>query len=156
MVEARAEFIENVEKPRKRERGRERRRERAQAAVEFMAITALLGLMLLVIYFISFNQGSQTRLKKEWMDGFAVCEAVAAEINNAVTIGDGYSHKFFLPYYVGETTNYSIAFVPVEQAIEVSWGNYQCRLLVLSSSVSGTPRQGENLVKNEDGVVVFE
>jgi hypothetical protein len=125
-----------------------------QAGVEFMTIVAFLGLMLAVVYAVTFMQQSEVTTQSSVVSGWNICQQIASEINTAVSVGDGYERAFLLPLDVnGEA--YAVSITPVEQAVFVSWGAYSCRAPFVTSQVSGTPHAGANKVKNNNGAISF-
>ncbi|MEM0475443.1 MAG: hypothetical protein QW343_01485 [Candidatus Norongarragalinales archaeon] len=131
-----------------------RRMPRGQAGVEFMTIVGLLGLMLLIVFAISFNQRGEVAIQSSVYYGWSLCQQIASEVNTAVGVGDGFERIFYLPLDVnGE--KYSISIAPSEQAVFVSWAGYSCRAPLVTSQLTGSLQPGANKVKNNNGSISF-
>jgi hypothetical protein len=127
---------------------------KAQASVEFMAVAALLGLMLIAVYAISLDQQKEARTQASVSTGWSVCQKIAAETNTAIGVGEGYEHSFYLPADI-DGANYSVSVVPQEQAAYVYWSGMQCKSFFITSNLVGEPQPGQNKVKNDGGVIIF-
>lgn len=151
-----AQTLELLEfaKPRRRTQAQRCRARRAQAGVEFLVIVSFLGLMLIIVYAITFTQQGEVTTQSSVASGWNLCQQIASEVNTAVSVGDGFERVFYLSLDVNGAA-YTVTINAAEQAVFVSWNGYACRAPLVTSQVAGTPQPGANKVKNSDGSISF-
>jgi uncharacterized protein (UPF0333 family) len=129
---------------------------KAQVSLEIMIYIILLLLMLSIVSFAAINRSQSILTEKTNMDARRVAKLIAIEIDTAVSVGDGYRNEFSLPQYLYNTRNYTITLSPEYQRIYVDWGNSSYPVPLLTSNITGTPKKGVNIIKNENGLIKIE
>ena len=127
---------------------------RGQAAVEFITLVGILGILFVIIYLVSYSQQNDATTQASLSSGWDLCQRIASEADTAVGVGDGYEHGFVLPADVNGQ-EYSVTIIAAEQSVFVYWGGYSCRAALVTSQVSGSPHVGSNKVKNDNGYIEF-
>ena len=126
----------------------------AQISLEFITfITFLLALLSLVIY-QRYILAIQTEEFKAWQDAQKTVDEIAAEINLAVKIGDGYSHTFYV-----EKNLYGISNFTVEvdnYTVSLMWKDGTVYSQIIIKNITGQIKPGYNLIKNINGWVYVE
>ena len=127
---------------------------KAQVSVEFMMFLAFVLLMLCLASYASLTAGRDIGNDNEVTAARIITAAMAGEINIATEIGPGYSHRFVLPAsLIGN--NYTID-TNETGFVNVKWKDKFYSLPVLSDNITGSVRTGQNVIRNLNGVIVFE
>ncbi len=127
---------------------------KAQISTEFLAYTAILVVIMVFAMFFAITTGNEARTEGINIDAKRIAGIVATEINTAVEVGDGYSHRFFLPQTLRSETNYTLQLM--QQRVYIFWNGRSYSLPVLAGNVTGIPASGYNIVRNINGAIKFE
>ena len=129
--------------------------DKAQASVELIVYVSIM----LVIFGIAAVTASDKQ--KEIYDErvFAAAKntlnAVVTEIDAAVSVGSGYSHKFSLPYTLSDV-DYSIGVDNQYQTVYIEWSEKNYSLPLTTSNINGSFVKGENKISNRGGMITIE
>jgi hypothetical protein len=126
---------------------------KAQVAIELFALVSALVIIFLVITVIERDRNAMIYTQRVEMDGKRVAEVVSTEVNTAVIVGRGYSHRFSLPEFLASHTGYSVSVNGTHQFAEVSWVGGYYIMPIITSNVTGNPQIGANIVSNDNGLV---
>jgi len=129
---------------------------KAQVSLEIMTYIIILTLMLAIVTFAAINRSNSILTEKINMDARRAAKITAIEINTAVSVGDGYRNEFSLPQYLYNAKNYTITILPEYQRIYVDWDNRSYSVPLLTSNITGSIKQGINIIKNEHGLIKIE
>jgi len=130
-------------------------KKKGQVAIELFALISALVIIFLVITVIERDRDNMIYTQRVEMDGKRVAEVVSTEINTAVIVGRGYSHRFSLPEYLASHTQYAPNVNTSHQFVELSWDGGYYLMPIITSNVTGTPRVGWNSITNNNGMVVI-
>ena len=128
---------------------------KGQISVEFITF---FGVILLLLSLASYAAITSTRdiiADNEATDARRIASTIAYEINIAVEIGPGYSHKFYLPLLLYGNSNYSVNLLE-NRFVYVLWKNKSYSLLVLAENITDGVKKGSNTIRNINGVIVFD
>ncbi len=128
---------------------------KGQAAIELFALISALIIIFLVVMVIERDRDEMIYAQRTEMDGKRIAEVVSTEINTAVIVGRGYSHRFSIPEYLASHTGYSLSVNTTHQFVEISWTGGYYIMPIITSNVTGNPRVGYNLISNQNGEVVI-
>ena len=128
---------------------------RGQVAVELFALIAALVLIFLVITVIERDRDTMIYTQRVQMDGKRVSELVSTEINTAVIVGNGYTHRFSIPEFLASTTPYSIHVDGMHQYVEISWEGDSYLMPIITSNASATFKTGWNTITNQNGNITI-
>ena len=128
---------------------------KAQASVELIVYVSI---MLVIFGVAAVSAGSK---QKEIYDERVFAEArniinsAATEIDEAVSVGDGYSHVFAMPDKILGEVNYTVGIDQYYQNVYIEWSgkNYS---LPLTSNVNGSFFKGDDKIYNRGGVITIE
>ena len=126
---------------------------KAQLSMELMLYVAILLVIMSIALFFALTTSISVLVESVNTDAKLIAEKVALEVNTAVEVGGGYSHKFFLPEYAYGSTSYTINIT--QQRVYIFWNNRSYSLPVLAANVTGMPVKGNNTVRNSDGAITF-
>jgi hypothetical protein len=127
---------------------------KGQVAMELFALISALVIIFLVITVIERDRNTMIYTQRVEMDGKRVAEVISTEINTAVIVGRGYSHRFSLPEYLASRTPYSPTVNTTHQFVELSWVGGYYIMPIITSNVTGNPQVGWNTISNENGMIV--
>ncbi len=130
-------------------------RTRGQVAIELFALISALVIIFLVITVIERDRNDMIYRQRVEMDGKRVAEVVSTEINTAVIVGRGYSHRFSIPEFLAGNTGYSVSVNSTHQFVELSWVGGYYLMPIITSNVTGNPLIGWNSVSNENGKIII-
>ena len=126
---------------------------RAQAALEFMAMAAVAGMVLAIAAVIAFDYASYAEAEKRTVSGDGLCLLLGREVNVAAAVGQGYERAFYLPLSMVQF-EYVVSFDNDERRVEVGWQGGGC-FQPLLVNVSGVLAPGWNRLQVQNGVVVL-
>lgn len=134
---------------------------RAQSSIEFIALVGIALALLVVFTLISFERQQSVFEERTRASAWSLCNLAAAEINAAVMVGDGYSREFVLPSRLESGVDYTPSVSTQTRRMRLEWasprgGQAFCEMPLLTSQVNGAPQKGENIVRNEGGVIWLE
>jgi hypothetical protein len=123
--------------------------------VTFVSLGLLITLLFLVMaqpYEASIRQERKNVLGKELL------WRVAAELNGAAAVGDGYERTFRLPERLDDGTNYSLSISPTLQVVRIWWnvGEGGFGMPIITSNITGSFSPGENHIQNSNGLITVE
>ena len=130
-------------------------KKKGQAAIELFALISALVVIFLVVTIIERDRNTMIYAQRVEMDGKRVAEVASTEINTAVIVGRGYSHRFSLPEFLSDRTSYIISVNTTHQFVELTWVGGYYIMPIITSNVTGTTKIGWNSVSNENGMVVI-
>ena len=116
-------------------------------------------MLIVLLIFNNFTYGLQNRNIEQnlKLNAKSVCNLLSSEINTAVSIGDGYSGKFTLPYSLIENIDYNLAITPSTKIITVSWLDKNTWCGIITSNVTVVSlNKGDNRVVNSKGEIIIE
>ncbi len=129
---------------------------RGQSGIELATFFAFMLMIFIVMSFEAANRTESIQRSQGLMEAENVGEYAATQINIASSVGDGYSAVFYLPFGL-TNSNYSIRIIREEQVLEMNFsGGNTYTFPLMSANVTGTPTQGENRIRNENGEIIFE
>lgn len=126
---------------------------KGQAAVEFIFYVGIMLLMLSAAIFIFGGKSQSMYRDRVSIDMQAMSELLAAEINIAVSVGDGYYHEFTIPENLYNGESYSINISQQYYQVYIFWKDSQYSTPVYTSRISGNFSKGLNRISNINGVV---
>jgi hypothetical protein len=130
-------------------------RQTGQSGIEMAAFTGFLIMILIVFTYMAQERQNDVLRERGYVEAQRIASLVAAQVNTAASIGDGFSSGFLLPPSVyGE--NYTISIVPAQQRVEVSFGasSLAASAQILTSNVSANFNVGgQNQIANNGGVI---
>lgn len=129
------------------------RKTRGQVAIELFALIAALIIIFLVITVIERDRNAMIQNQRVEMDGKRVAEIVSTEVNTAVIVGRGYSHRFSLPEYLASQTPYSVEVNTSHQFVELTWDGGYYIMPIITSNITGNPKIGWNSISNKNGMI---
>lgn len=129
---------------------------KGQTAVEMIIYIGFMMLILTVAMVSIVDREIILRQERIGMDSKAVAETVASEINIALSVGNGYSHSFYLPDTLFGEVNYTIYIESNAQRVVIDWEDRSTFLPILTASVTGDPKKGYNKIINQGGVITIE
>lgn len=129
---------------------------RAQSGIE---LAVFFGFMMVLLIILSIEAADRMRIIQNNRNALEAEKAggiAATNINIAVSVGDGYSSKFFMPYSLSNS-NYSINITKEEQWLELTYQDtFTKRFSILTSNVTGAVKYGENRIRNANGEIILE
>ncbi len=125
---------------------------KAQASLELIVYFTVVLIILSFITVVTLGNTQNIYTESINADARRVVTLVANEINIAVSVGSGYTHKFSLPAQL-YGKDYNVSIIPDKQSVVVVWENRSYSLPILTSNVEGNVKQGVNTVKNDNGLV---
>ena len=132
---------------------------RGQVAVELFALIGALVLIFLVISVVERDRDNTIYDQRVAMDAKRISEVVSTEINTAVVVGNGYSHRFALPEYLATDTNYTLSIDTAHQFVKLDWGTGGEEIMpIITSNVtvsSGALQPGKGHITNNWGQVIL-
>lgn len=131
------------------------RKTKGQVAIELFALISALVIIFLVITVIERDRNAMIYSQRVEMDGKRIAEVVSTEVNTAVIVGRGYSHRFSLPEHLASNTIYSVSVNTTHQFVELTWVGGYYIMPIITSNVTGNPIIGWNSVSNENGMVII-
>ncbi|MBU1197068.1 hypothetical protein KJ765_01000 [Candidatus Micrarchaeota archaeon] len=114
-------------------------------------------ILLMVFLWVSFERNNEVLRARSLVEGERIGQLLAAHINTAVSVGDGYSANFTIPSHLdGET--YAVTGFPDEQRVVVIWGteNFSYSAPVSTTNFNLNIAGYSVQVRNEGGVVYLE
>ncbi|MCX6818778.1 MAG: hypothetical protein NT129_02135 [Candidatus Aenigmarchaeota archaeon] len=129
---------------------------KAQVSLEIMTYIIILTLMLTIVSYAAVSRGQSILTEKINMDARRVAKLIAIEIDTAISVGDGYKNTFYIPQYLYNTKNYTLTVLPEYQRIYVDCDNSSYSVPLLTSNITGTVKKGNNIIKNENGLIKIE
>jgi Flp pilus assembly protein TadG len=124
-----------------------------QISIEFtLLVTILLIILLGTIYFNSSYWLQLTSAKID-NDAQAISDMAAIELNLAVRAGSGYSRMFHLPTKVSESYDYNLTVTPYVLYLNWTEGNAPAESVLLVYNITGNLKTGENMIRNENGII---
>jgi hypothetical protein len=132
-----------------------RKRKIGQSSIEFVTFVSL-GL-LITLLFLVVAQPYENSIRQERKDvlGKEMLWRVAAELNGAAAVGNGYERTFTLPQRLDDGTNYTLIISPTLQLVRIWWGEGEggYGLPVITSNVTGSFSYGANRITNSNGLI---
>ncbi len=127
---------------------------RSQVSIEFLLLASILIFLVSVSFLASGTFQASTFEDKVYSSAKEVCEKVSSEINIAVRIGDGYRRIFYVDEVLFGNLEYSIE---VENfTVKIIWDNKVFSCNILTESINGVIKKGQNLIRNEGGEIYVE
>jgi hypothetical protein len=128
------------------------RKRKAQVSVEFMLLFIFfIGLLALAMVYAMQNlQGVYSSTMG--LEAGKVLSSVKSKLDTAFLEGDGFSTNFTLPQQI-MSVDYSVNISSGFLLIEVANATYSNPLI--TKDITGTPRKGENALKNVNGRLVI-
>lgn len=130
--------------------------DKGQSGVEFLIYSGLLLLIFSGVVLVVGGRQEMMYKERVSMDAKALSNLLASKVNNAVSVGDGYSHNFSTPRYLHNGENYSILINPKYQKVYVIWKNNYYSSPIVTSNITGNFSYGENRIENKGGGVRIE
>ena len=129
---------------------------KAEVSVEILSYYIILSLVFMTSLILIVN--IQDRIDEEGitMDAKSLVIFAKNEIDTAISVGDGYSSKFFLPHSLYAGVNYDILINPEYQEISISYRGKSISLPLLTEDILPEIKKGENVIKNSNGMIIFE
>lgn len=125
---------------------------KAQVSIEFMLLFIFfLGIMAVVMVYVmqSIENTSASTVSLETQQRLSF---IKSKIETAFLEGDGFSTNFTLPLQI-MNLNYSVGIDSGFVLIEINNMTYSSPLI--TKDITGTPRKGENLLRNVNGRLVI-
>ena len=129
---------------------------KGQVSIEFIVYLGAMFVILALVLFVSLNQSGEIYAENVNNEAKNIAFILSEEINIAARVGDGYSHRLFVPDRLFGNTDYSIETFPSLQAIRVRWQDRSFVSQVITSNISGSYDFAWNAVKNDGGMIVIE
>jgi len=126
---------------------------KGQIAVEFIFYVGIILAILMTVVFVFGSKSKAIYTDKVSMDMQKISELLAEEINIAVSVGDGYSHEFFVPQKAYNGEIYSVIIKPEYYRVYAEWKNFTYSSSVVTSNITGNFHAGKNKISNSNGVV---
>jgi hypothetical protein len=134
---------------------RKGRNKKAQSGLELVTYFGFLILLLILFSAEAASRMQSIRRSQDGLEADRVGGIAATNINIAVSVGSGYSSKFYLPFGLSNS-NYTINISTGEQRLEIIYGeNYTISFPLLSPNVTGSTRQGLNLINNTNEEIII-
>ncbi len=128
---------------------------RAQSGIELAVLFSFLLLLLIILSFEAANRASVVSRNRDVLEAEKIGDLAATHINIATSVGHGYSAKFYLPYGL-TNSNFSIQIYSELQLLDIVYGpNYTRSFQLLTSNVTGVPKQGPNIINNTNGEIII-
>ncbi|MEK6843335.1 MAG: hypothetical protein AABY04_02515 [Candidatus Micrarchaeota archaeon] len=130
---------------------------KGQSGIELAVYFSFLMMMLIVLSVETAERTKAIQRSREILEAEKIGELTAANIDIAVSVGDGYSSKFYLPFGL-TNSNYSLQIFPSSQRLEMTYSdfNFTKVFTILTNNVTGNPRQGQNIIRNVKGEIIIE
>jgi len=94
--------------------------------------------------------------ERVFADAKNVLFTAVVEIDTAVSVGDGFSHSFFLTEALSGGTNYSIGLNSQYQIAYIEWMEKNYTLPLTTSRLNGSFVKGMNRISNHGGMITIE
>lgn len=123
-----------------------------------MEFITFLGVILLLFALASYAAVVSSRditAENEVTDARRIASVIAQEANTAVEVGTGYSHKFNLPLSLYGGSDYAVN-LSESRFVHVLWKNKSYSLPVIADNITGVVKKGINVIRNVNGVIVFD
>jgi len=128
---------------------------KAQSGIELITYFGFLFMLFLVLSLEAASRMGSIQRSRDSFDAQKVGEIAATNINIAYSVGEGYSASFFLPFGL-VNSNYSLNISTEEQRLDITYGeNFTKSFPLLTSNVTGIPRQGANSINNTRGEIII-
>ena len=127
---------------------------KAQSSVEFMAIFTLLLIVVIFTAVLSVQNTSRLVYSKTEMEVNKLLEYVGERIDAAYLGGHGFSSNITLPKTM-LGYNYSLNISYGSNIIYVRMADTDYPWNILTGNVTGEFRYGENMIRNENGMVTI-
>ncbi|MEK6954573.1 MAG: hypothetical protein AABX01_06180 [Candidatus Micrarchaeota archaeon] len=128
---------------------------KAQAGIELVTYFGFLLLLLILFSAEAASRLNSIRRSQDALEADKAGGIAAININIAVSVGDGYSSKFYMPFGLSNS-NYTINITNDEQRLDIIYGeNYTKSFPLLTPNVTGGARQGLNLINNTNGEIII-
>jgi hypothetical protein len=128
---------------------------KAQSGIE---LAVFFSFMMLIFIILSIEASTRMQIiqrNRADLEAERAGGLVATHINNAVSIGDGYSAKFYLPQSL-TNSNYFLNISAQTQRLEIIYGdNFTKGFPMLTSNITGLPKAGLNIINNTKGGIYF-
>jgi len=131
---------------------------KGQSAIELITYLVI-GLLITMVFLASIGPYEQNvMLERKAILGREILWKVAAELNGAASVGDGYERIMVLPGIMRDGSNYSIELDVEYQVVRIFWGEGGggYGLPIITSNVTGSFQPGVNRITNSDGVILVE
>lgn len=129
---------------------------KAQSGIELAVYFGFLLVLLIIFSMESANKTQAIRMSRDSLEADKIGGLASTHINIAVSVGDGYSATFYLPYGL-TNSNYTLSIFNEEQRLEIEYGQNIIKAYPLqTSNITNSPRQGQNFIKNIQGEIIFE
>ncbi len=129
---------------------------KAEVSVEILSYYIILSLVFMTSLILIVNIQDGIDEEGITMDAKSLVIFAKNEIDTAISVGDGYSSKFFLPHSLYAGVNYDILINPEYQEISISYRGKSISLPLLTEDILPEIKKGENVIKNSNGMIIFE
>jgi len=124
---------------------------KAQISFEFIMYVGFLLIVVAIAASVAIVASNSISTENTNLEAKSITELVAIEINIAKEVGNGYSHEFFLPNTIRGNINYTVNIT--NQRVYTFWNIRSHSLPILADSITGSPHNGTNIIRNIEGVV---
>ncbi|MBI5224669.1 hypothetical protein HY989_02270 [Candidatus Micrarchaeota archaeon] len=130
---------------------------KGQSGIELAVYFSFLLMLLIVLSVETADRTKAISRSREILEAQRVGEIAAANIDVAVSVGDGYSSKFYLPFGLTDS-NYSLQIFPSSQRLEMIYtdNNFSRIFPILTNNVTGSLKQGQNRIRNVKGEIIID
>jgi len=126
---------------------------RAQAASEFLLLSAFIFLLGAMIIILSYQYQQQSFFEKRLEKASDICAKIASEINMALKVGDSYKREFYIDKNIF-SSNYSVFLWNYSIRIVFDNSSISCRTSIFS--VNGIIKPGNNEINNTKGEIYVQ
>ena len=129
---------------------------KAQISMEVLSYYIILTGVFLVTLVLIVNSQTAINEEKTILDARNTLVFVKNEVDIAASVGDGYTHSFFLPEVLEGSVDYDISLSGENQEISIVYRDRNISLSLLTDNITNTIKRGNNVIKNTKGMIIFE